>query len=190
MRIVAADGSPERVQTPALTIDCNNEQAFKKALANAMKNIQQYVTPLPNSDGAASYEALAVARDVAQGLNLKNPTIICLLCGLDTTGPLNMTPRGRGPRRRSGLCGSPHRNPTADPLRRVREGGRRADCHRLHRAALGTPERASDREHLTAIWTRALEAGRATVEPDPYPASGDPIKTDHTVWMIVLATIS
>lgn len=187
VQIVSADGTPEPVQVAIPNLrSCSNEHSCNKVLADAMAKIQLYVTALPNSDGANGYGAVAVARDAAQSLKLKKPTIICLFCGLETEGALAMTAEGAV------------RADAQDYVDHLKATGQLVTFEAFEEATVvltgagytappQEPLSASDRDNLTAIWTAVLTGGGATVVPDPFPVTGESIRTDHTVPVIVLA---
>lgn len=183
--VVSADGTPELVPIPIPEVKGNNEHAYEKSLGHALRTVQQAITPFPNSDGADAYGAMAVARDAAQARGHKRPTIICLQCGLDTSGALAMTADNAVRAEPQDFVD--HLTATKQLVRF--DAFEEATVVLTSLGQTASPQQpliASDRENLLAIWETALTAGGATVVVDPQPASGDAIATDFTVPVIEL----
>lgn len=180
--VISADGTPAPVNLdiPSLS-GCNNEHSCSKHLKEAVGYVAMAVTAVPDSDDANAYGAFAVARDTAKARKLTNPTIICLLCGIDTEGALDMTGEGR-----LGADSEAHLEylTSTGQLVTFDDGFDKVTVILTSTGATAPPQTAlspSDVAHLTAVWSEVLAAGGATVTVDPNPASGDPIDTEHTV---------
>ncbi len=181
--VVSADGTPELVPLPTLRVTGNNGPAVEKSLTQALQTVQLAITALPNSGGVSSYGAVSVARDSALALDMRKPTIICLMCGLETAGPLAMT--GENALRAEARDFVEHLESTQQLVRF--DGFDSATVVLTSVGATAAPQQPlspRDRENLVAIWRSSLEAGSAVVVIDPQPASGESISTEFSVPVI------
>lgn len=182
--IVSADGTPQLVDLPIPRVSGNNEHSLAKNLERALQVVGMGITALPDSDGANAYSALAVARDSAIALGLTDPTIICLACGLDTEGPLSLDEGGA-------LQADPQDFvaylESSGQLIRFGDAFASVTVVLTSTGATAPPQtalRASEIEHLTAIWREVLLAGGAEVAVDPQPLSGEPIASQFVVPVV------
>ena len=180
--VVSADGTPEVADLGDLKVDTVNPDVQRESRKQVMNRIRAGITVLPNADGAASYDAFAVAIKQASSEGMRRPTFVCIECGLDTQGPLNMV--------REEILTSDAESIAAslkETGQLVTFGDRfeQADVILQSVGATAAPQQPfSPRgiSRLTDIWKGVLTAGGATVTVDEHqPSSGEPIETDHTV---------
>lgn len=180
--VVSADGTPEVADLGDLKVDTVNPDVQRESRKRVMNRIKAGITVLPNADGAASYDAFTVAIKQANSEGMRRPTFVCIECGLDTQGPLNMT--------REEILNSDAESIAAslkETGQLVTFGDRfeQADVILQSVGATAAPQQPfSPRgiSRLTDIWKGVLTAGGATVTVDEHqPSSREPIETDHTV---------
>lgn len=180
--VVSADGTPEVADLGDLKVDTVNPDVQRESRKQVMNRIKAGITVLPNADGAASYDAFTVAIKQANSEGMRRPTFVCIECGLDTQGPINMT--------REEILTSDAESIAAslkETGQLVTFGDRfeQADVILQSVGATAAPQQPfSPRgiSRLTDIWKGVLTAGGATVTVDEHqPSSREPIETDHTV---------
>lgn len=182
IRVISADGTPENADINIPKVEGNNETTRAKSRREALKKLNAAVTVLPNADEVSAYRGMRIALDEAADMaGVRRPAIICLGCGLDTTGPLDMTTE-------NALLNEP-----TDIVEHLTASNQlvdftdRFDEVTVHLTAMGYvagPQEElseSDRTGLVAIWTAVLEAGGATVADPHGTLNGDPIDTKYTV---------
>ena len=182
IRIVSADGTPELVQIPQPKVQGKNEYARAASLDKALKLVSVAITALPNADEANAYGAFAVARDTASSLALKQPTLICISCGIDTAGPLTMTMDGAI--RASATDYLDYLKATGQLVTFGESGFEKVQVILSSTGATADPQEPlspADKQALTVIWRDVLQAGDAEVVIDPYPLSGESVQTEFPV---------
>lgn len=187
VEVVAVDGKPERVVMPELQVTGNNDRTRDRSLSDALEVVSMAITKLPDSPEANAYDAFAVARDTAASRGLRNPTIICLGCGIDTVGPLSMTAEGAV--RASSGDYVDYLDATGQLVRFDQSGFETVQVVLTSIGATAAPQEPlspSDMESLTGIWRGVLEAGGAEVSVDPFPLSGESVQTEHPVTPVQL----
>lgn len=183
--LVAVDGTPAVLELGSLSVKAKNPDAHRSNLERAHAVIAAAVTALPDADGANSYDAFAVAVQQAKSEELTRPAFVCIACGLDTAGPLDMTLPGA-------LATDPEAR--AEFLRSTDQlvdfaVFTHAEVHLVATGATAPPQAPlSPRQQklLTEQWVAALVAGGATVHVDPLQLSGESIETEFTVPTIAI----
>lgn len=183
--LVSADGTPEWLDLGSLKVEGNNPDAYRSSLNRALSLIGSAITALPNADGANSYDAFAVAVGQAQSEGMSRPIFVCIACGLDTSGPLDMT-----------LPGALQSDVEALVEHLSRENQlvsfsafTHAEVHLVATGATALPQEPLSprlKKMLTEQWEGVLKAGGAEVHLDHIQLSGAPIETEFTVPTIAL----
>lgn len=188
--VVSAEGTPVPVDKHIPEVTGNNRAAREASLETALQVVHQAIAPMPRSEGANGYGAFAVARDAAASMQLVNPTIICLACGLDTRGGLNLT----GP---DALLAAPEAYieylEASGQLVNFGDGFDEVQVILTSTGATASPQEPLDAGHitlLTAIWHDVLTAGGAVVRVDPYPLAGESIPAEYPVPTVELPALS
>lgn len=179
--VIDGDGTPSVVSSQIVEATGSNERYRARKAKQALDEVVRNITVLPNADGANAYGAFAVARDFAISNRLMSPTIICLMCGLDSTGGLDLTTEGA-------LRAEPE-----DFLTYLQVSGQLVDFSvgfdNVHVIMTSTavvappqePLTPADQQRVAAIWEAVLVSGGATVTLDPHPTSGSSVETDKVV---------
>lgn len=184
--IVSADGTPELVDLGKLKVEGNNPTTYRKSLENALRLIARGIAVLPNADGASSYEAFAVAVNKAISAGMKHPAFICIACGLDTMGPLNMTQDGM---LSAEVKKTVESLASEGQLVSFREPFTKAEVHLVSTGSTAPPQEGltqRQKRMLTDLWSQVLKAGGAEVHVDPHPLTGEAVKTEFTVPIVTL----
>lgn len=184
--VVSADGTPERIELGKLEVEGNNPTTRRKSLKKKLELVARSIAEPPNADGASSYEGFAVAVNEAISADMKRPAFMCIACGLDTMGPLDMTLEGA----LSADAESTVEALTAKgQLISFKELFTKAEVHLISTGYTAPPqERLSERQRrlLTDLWSQVLKAGGAEVHVDPHPLNGEAVKTGHPVPTVTL----
>jgi len=96
IKIIAVDGTPEAVPTPATTsVSRNTCTGFTTTLAHATNAVSAAVsTAKANSNGDSLYSALVLAGNAADAAGWHAATIVVVDSGLSDTGPLDFSKPG------------------------------------------------------------------------------------------------
>lgn len=179
--IVEADGTPALIPAKITEVTGDNGSYRARMAQQALADVARSITVFPDADGANSYGAFSVARDFAISNQLTSPTIICLMCGLESTGGLDLTAEGA-------LRAEP-----GDFVSYLQASGQLVDFSAdfddvlvilTSTASVASPQEPlspADQQRVTAIWTTVLETGGARVTLDPNPTSSASVETDKVV---------
>lgn len=182
--VVSADGTPAVVKVGLPTVSADDNEAYRaRQVSKALDTLAAAVTVLPDSPGASAYEALGVAEHEARGYS--NPTIVCPACGLDSTGPLDLTADGM-------IYAEPE-----DIVEHLASSGSLISFEDYTSftviltsvGATAAPQEQlsyADQEGLAAIWAAVLAAGGASVEVDPNSLTGESVDTEFEVPTVSL----
>lgn len=182
--VVIADSTPALV--PARLKDVHGTPAGRANLVKANHRIitRTMATP-PDSNGADTFEAIAVAAGLLKGSSKSaTGTIVVSASALDDTGVMAMT--------QDNLLGA---NPS-DLVKARHDALSAIDLTGITVVMTGTgytaapqqPLDAQRRSQLAGLWSATLKASGATVVIDSSAVSGAPVSTRRTVTPIPVAT--
>lgn len=183
--LVSADGTPEVLELGDLRVTGDNDGRRRQSLNRNLQVIAAAITALPNADGANSYDAFAVAVGKAQSEGMTRPAFVCIACGLDTAGPLDMTLPGALD---SDVEAVVEYLSFQDQLVSF-TAFTHAEVHLVATGATAPPQEPLSprlQKALTHQWAEVLKAGGAEVHIDPLPLGGPSIETEFTVPTVAL----
>lgn len=180
--VVNADATPSLTRVELVAVKGTKAGQDHLVKVNMDRITKAMATP-PDSDGADTWDGLAIASDAIKATGQPG-TIIAIGSGLDDHGVLNVTPAGMLAAAPADVVAVHHTDLAAQPLK--------DETVVLTGTGYTTPPQqplsATQRAGLVDLWQQTLTAAGATVVIDPAPASGASVETSHTVTPVVLPT--